>query len=187
MCPLGVHRSSIVASNRNARFDLVVRATSFGAEPWPNDPGRRHDPRSLVCVSPSAGASLRPTVQQLRARDVSGCGLAHYPRCMGTLTNESASLLGAIAAHRVGVEEVLRRYQAANPRLFGSVARGEATADSDIDLLVDLLPDGGNELLRVSGIAEELSQLLGTRVDVVTTSLLRREVSASAMADAVAV
>ena len=106
---------------------------------------------------------------------------------MGTLTNESASLLGAIAAHRVGVEEVLRRYQAANPRLFGSVARGEATADSDIDLLVDLLPDGGNELLRVSGIAEELSQLLGTRVDVVTTSLLRREVSASAMADAVAV
>lgn len=73
------------------------------------------------------------------------------------------------------------------PRLFGSVARGEATADSDIDLLVDLLPGGGNELLRVAGIAEELTQLLGTRVDVVSTSLLRGEVSASAIADAVAV
>jgi uncharacterized protein len=106
---------------------------------------------------------------------------------MGILTAESASLRAAIAAHRDAVDLVLRRYQAANPRLFGSVARGDATHDSDIDLLVDLLPGGGNELLRVAGIAEELSQLLGTRVDVVATSLLRSEVSASTMADAVAV
>jgi uncharacterized protein len=73
------------------------------------------------------------------------------------------------------------------PRLFGSVARGDATPDSDIDLLVDLLPGGGNELLRVAGIAEELTQLLGARVDVVATSLLRGEVAASALADSVAV
>jgi predicted nucleotidyltransferase len=52
---------------------------------------------------------------------------------------------------------------------------------------VDLLPGGGNELLRVSGIAEELGQLLGTRVDVVAASLLRDEVAASARADSVAV
>ena len=56
-----------------------------------------------------------------------------------------------------------------------------------MDLLVDLLPSGGNELLRVAGIAEELSQLLGHRVDVVTLTLLRAEVSATAMADAVPV
>jgi len=43
------------------------------------------------------------------------------------------------------------------------------------------------ELLRVAGIAEELSELLGTRVDVVAASLLRREVSACALADSVAV
>ncbi|MGL5867340.1 MAG: nucleotidyltransferase family protein [Dermatophilaceae bacterium] len=61
------------------------------------------------------------------------------------------------------------------------------TPDGDIDLLVDLVPGGGNELLRVSGVAEELSELLGTRVDVVATSLLRGEVSMSALADAVAV
>lgn len=46
---------------------------------------------------------------------------------------------------------------------------------------------GGNELFRVAGIAEELSELLGTRVDVVATPLLRGEVSASALADSVAV
>jgi hypothetical protein len=61
------------------------------------------------------------------------------------------------------------------------------TPGSDIDLLVDLMPGGANELLRIAGIAEELSELLGTRVDVVAASLLRGEVSASALADSVAV
>jgi predicted nucleotidyltransferase len=81
----------------------------------------------------------------------------------------------------------LERYQAANPRLFGSVARGDATSESDIDLLVDLMPGGGNELLRIAGIGEDLSGLLETRVDVGAGSLLRAEVSASAVADSVAV
>ncbi len=106
---------------------------------------------------------------------------------MRIVTSASASVRAAITAHRDAVEVVLRRYKAANPRLFGSVACGDATPGSDIDLLVDLLPNGGNELLRAAGIAEELCNLLGTRVDVVTTSLLRDEVAASALADSVPV
>lgn len=106
---------------------------------------------------------------------------------MSMVTAESASLRAVIVAGRDVLDDVLSRYGAINPRLFGSVARGEATSDSDIDLLVDLLPGGGNELLRVAGIAEELTELLGARVDVVATSLLRGEVSASALADSVAV
>ena len=106
---------------------------------------------------------------------------------MRTATRQSESLRAAIASHRRALEEILDRYGATNARLFGSVARGDATPESDIDLLVDLTPGGGNELLRVSGIAEELTELLGTRVDVVATSLLRGEVSSSAHADAVAV
>ena len=54
-------------------------------------------------------------------------------------------------------------------------------------MLVDLVPGSGNELLSVAGLAEELSVLLGVQVDVVTTALLRDEVSATALADAVAV
>lgn len=81
---------------------------------------------------------------------------------------------------------VLRRYQASNPRLFGSVARGEAGPDSDIDILVDLEPGGGNPLLRIAGISEELSHLLGVHVDVVCDELLRDRVSAKAHAEAVA-
>ena len=82
---------------------------------------------------------------------------------------------------------ILEAYGAANPRVFGSVARGDAREDSDLDLIVDLLPGQGNELMRVAGISEELSILLGVQVDVVADGLLRREVSATALADAVAV
>ena len=106
---------------------------------------------------------------------------------MSTITSESTMLRAAIAARRDALDEILDRYAATNPRLFGSVARGDATATSDVDLLVDLLPARGNELLRVAGIAEELGQILDHRVDVVTPTLLRSEVSATAMADAVPV
>ncbi|HOA59677.1 MAG TPA: nucleotidyltransferase family protein [Dermatophilaceae bacterium] len=106
---------------------------------------------------------------------------------MGTVTRQSESLRAAIACHRDALDAILARYAATNPRIFGSVARGDATPDSDIDLMVDLLPSRGNELLRVSGIAEELSEVLGTRVDVVAASLLRGEVSSTALADLVRV
>lgn len=106
---------------------------------------------------------------------------------MSIVTAESVSLRAAIAAHRDALGIILHRYRATNPRLFGSVARGDATANSDIDLLVDLTPGGGNDLLRVAGIAEELSQLLGLRVDVVAPSLLRDDVSSSALEDSVPV
>lgn len=102
-------------------------------------------------------------------------------------TSESIALRAAVAAQRGAMDAILTRYGAVNPRLFGSVARGDATSSSDLDLLVDLLPARGNELLRVAGIAEELGEVLGMRVDVVSTTLLRGEVSASALSDAVAV
>ena len=83
-------------------------------------------------------------------------------------TAATLRLRAALTLHRRRVDEVLDRYAALNPRLFGSVARGEACEDSDLDLLVDLAPGAGNEMLRVSGLAEELSELLGVRVDVET-------------------
>lgn len=105
---------------------------------------------------------------------------------MSTVTETSGSLRAAISANRAALTEVLSRYGASNPRLFGSVARGDAHAGSDVDLLVDLQSGGGNALLRIAGIGEEFSRLLGVRVDVVSESLLREQVSASAHRDTVA-
>lgn len=106
---------------------------------------------------------------------------------MSTPTAATLRLRAALTMHRGRVGDVLDRYGATNPRLFGSVARGDARDDSDLDLLVDLAPDAGNALLRVSGLAEELSELLGVRVEVVAGPLLRDEVSATALHDAITV
>ena len=78
-------------------------------------------------------------------------------------------------------EEILRiaaRHGARNIRIFGSVARGEAGENSDIDLLVEL--EQGRSLLDQAGLMVELEELLGRKVDVVTEQglywLLRRRI-----------
>ncbi len=93
----------------------------------------------------------------------------------------------SMRARRAEIGRLLEGYGAANPRLIGSVARGEDTSDSDLDLLVDLEDREGpfeDPLLRVAGLGEELSELLGTRVDVVCDDLLRDAVAESARRDA---
>jgi predicted nucleotidyltransferase len=88
---------------------------------------------------------------------------------------------------RVRILEFLAHRGVDNVRVFGSVARGEDTGRSDIDLLVEFPHAGsiGGELLTVLGLSEELSELLGVRVDVVTPRTLRASVRELALADAV--
>ncbi|BCL37815.1 nucleotidyltransferase family protein [Nostoc sp. MS1] len=64
-------------------------------------------------------------------------------------------------------EEILRittKYGAYNVRVFGSVARGQARLDSDIDFLVELEPQ--RTLLDQIALIQSLEQLLGRKVDV---------------------
>ena len=66
-------------------------------------------------------------------------------------------------------EEILRiatQHGAFNVRVFGSVARGGARPDSDVDFLVDLEP--GRSLLDLGGLLMDLQDLLHRSVDVVT-------------------
>jgi predicted nucleotidyltransferase len=59
--------------------------------------------------------------------------------------------------------------------VFGSVARGEDTTSSDVDLLVEL--DEGVSLVDLAGLKRELSELLGVDVDVVPAAPHSRRVS----------
>lgn len=59
---------------------------------------------------------------------------------------------------------------ASNPKLFGSVARGNSHAHSDVDLLITLKPD--RSLLDLIAIKQDLEDLLGCSVDVVTEAAL---------------
>lgn len=68
-------------------------------------------------------------------------------------------------------------------RVFGSVARGDDTETSDIDLLVDL--DAGVSLVGLIGLERELSEILGRKVDVVPARNLKPELAARVLAEAV--
>lgn len=66
-------------------------------------------------------------------------------------------------------QEILRiaaKHGARNLRIFGSVARGEAGPDSDVDFLVDMEP--GRTLFDLGALLMELRDFLGLKVDVVT-------------------
>ncbi|MBE9156907.1 nucleotidyltransferase family protein [Nodosilinea sp. LEGE 06152] len=66
------------------------------------------------------------------------------------------------------------QYGAYNIRVFGSVARNEADAQSDIDFLVDM--ESGRSLFDLGGLLMELQDLLGCPVDIVTEKGLRAKI-----------
>ena len=69
---------------------------------------------------------------------------------------------------RKEVLDILERYpMISNVRLVGSVARGEDTEESDIDFLVDAAP--GTSLFDLGGLHEDLEELLGVPVDIITS------------------
>ncbi|MFT3877809.1 MAG: nucleotidyltransferase domain-containing protein [Propioniciclava sp.] len=101
-------------------------------------------------------------------------------------TPETRALRELLEARRDEFQALLAKYAATNPRLFGSVARGTAHADSDIDILVEMDPADGNLLMRASGLMEEARVLFERDdVDVFPVQLLKRPVSSSALEEAV--
>jgi hypothetical protein len=71
-----------------------------------------------------------------------------------------------LVERRADILRLAAKYGARDIRVFGSVARGDSTADSDIDFLVDL--DADRSLLDLGGLQYELEVLLDCPVDVVT-------------------
>ena len=103
------------------------------------------------------------------------------------VTSETLALRELLAAHADEFHALLAKYGAVNPRLFGSVARGDAHAGSDIDILVEMDPAGGNLLMRASGLMEEARELFDRDdVDVFPIQLLKEPVSREALAQAIA-
>src|SRR5579883_152589 len=85
--------------------------------------------------------------------------------------------------YRSLILETAGRYGAHNVRVFGSVARGEQSQASDVDLVVDF--DAGRSLLDLAGLLLDLEQALGCKVDVVSSRGLRPRVGSEVLRDAV--
>ena len=75
-----------------------------------------------------------------------------------------------LSEKRKQILEIAARHGARNVRVFGSVARGEASPDSDVDLLVDVGPTHSRWF--PAGLVLDLEELLDREVDVVTEDAL---------------
>jgi uncharacterized protein len=84
-------------------------------------------------------------------------------------------------AHREAIRGIVAAHRATNPRVFGSVARGDDDEDSDIDILVDPV---GMTLFDLGGILNELTDLLQVKVDVLTPNALPAKFRARVLAEA---
>lgn len=88
----------------------------------------------------------------------------------------------ALAKHRDEILAVLARFPVSNPRIFGSVARGEDAEGSDLDILVG--PKPGCSYADLFRIEDSLSAILGDiRVDVHTDAEFGRRAAARILQD----
>lgn len=92
-------------------------------------------------------------------------------------------LADIVSGKRDQILRIAALHGARNVRVCGSVARGTADAQSDIDFLVEMEP--GRSLLDLGGLVMDLRQLLGRDVDVATVRGLRDRIRQRALSEAV--
>jgi hypothetical protein len=95
---------------------------------------------------------------------------------------DGAATTTELRAKRPAILRIAALHGARNLRVIGSVARGEARPGSDLDLLVDMAPD--RSLLDLVGLGQDLEDLLGRRVDVLTEASVHPRMRANILADA---
>jgi uncharacterized protein len=83
------------------------------------------------------------------------------------------------------IRRLVTHHKVTNPRVFGSVARGEDREDSDLDILVDTLPE--TTLFDLGGLQHDLEAVLAIRIDLATTGRLREPTRDKIMAEARAI
>ncbi|MGB1109510.1 MAG: nucleotidyltransferase family protein [Gammaproteobacteria bacterium] len=88
----------------------------------------------------------------------------------------------ALELKRSAVLAAAKRFPVGNPRVFGSALRGTDKEGSDLDLLVDAKPDA--TLFDLGGLQDELQEMLGVRVDLLTPTDLPASIREKVLAEA---
>ncbi|MGH3886630.1 MAG: nucleotidyltransferase family protein [Pseudonocardiaceae bacterium] len=102
---------------------------------------------------------------------------------MADLRRDRPPSLGELRSRRDAILEIAQRHGVVDIRVFGSVARGDADYDSDVDLLVELEP--GRSLFDLGGLLMDLRDFFGDPVDVLMPAALQEQVRGTVMREAV--
>ncbi|MDK9698760.1 MAG: nucleotidyltransferase family protein [bacterium] len=79
--------------------------------------------------------------------------------------------------------ELKRQFPIKSLALFGSVARGDETENSDVDILVEFTEPIG--FFRLGDLEDQLSELTGSKIDLVTTTGVKRQFRARILSEAI--
>lgn len=102
---------------------------------------------------------------------------------MTKIAAETIPTLDELRTRRNEILALAERYGAYDVRVFGSVARGDAGPDSDIDLMVSFR--SGTSLYEIAGLWLDLQELLGRRVDIADSATPKQRFLQRALKDAV--
>jgi uncharacterized protein len=92
--------------------------------------------------------------------------------------------LGDTHVEDSSLADLCRQYHVRELSFFGSAARGEMRPDSDIDMLVEFLPDADIDLVDYAAFMLDLSRLLQRKVDLVSKKALKPRIRASVLEEA---
>jgi uncharacterized protein len=159
----------------NANFSQVELAARAGTSQ-----------SALARYETGAGLPTLPTLERL----LTACGRrleirtppAQHPNPGVSTRSQLGPQAGKLRRQRRRLLDAAEKHGVGHLRAFGSLARGEATAESDVDLLVDLKP--GHTLLDLAAFRRAAAEILDLPVDVATTDMLKDRIRDEVLGEA---
>lgn len=170
---------SIARTLRQTRLDANLLQVDLAARAGTSQ-------SALARYETGAALPTLPTLERLLAACGRRLEIRTPPAQPSASTMSVRSQLGPQAAklrrQRRRLLDAAERHGVSRLRVFGSLARGEAKAASDIDLLVDLKP--GRTLLNLAAFRREAVEILDLPVDVATADMLKERIRDGVLSEA---
>jgi len=171
--------AGIASALRQARFDADLSQVELAARAGTSQ-------STLARYETGAALPTLPTLERLLAACGRRLEIQTPPAQPSTLPTSMRSRLGPQAnqlrRQRRRLLDAASRHGIDRLRAFGSLARGEGGADSDVDLLVDLKP--GHTLLDLAAFRREAAEILDLPVDVATADMLKERIRDEVLSEA---
>lgn len=163
--------ADLASTIRHARTNAGLTQAALAARAGTSQP-------ALARYEAGANLPTLPTLERL----LSACGrrleiqtpLATQPSSSTSIRGQLGSQAGELRRRRRRLLDAADKHGVNKLRVFGSLARGEAKASSDIDLLVDLKPD--RTLIDLAAFRREATEILNMPVDVATVDMLKKRI-----------
>lgn len=160
--------TEVAVTLKDARIQAHLTQAELAARAGTSQP-------ALARYESGAAIPTLPTLERLLAASGRQLQINAPPLTERARATSARGQLGPIAERlrqrRRRILDVARKRGVNRVRVFGSIARGEAGAGSDLDLLVDLKP--GRTLIDLAGFRRDVSDLLDLPVDVATPDMLK--------------